>query len=105
MNVTMVIPSYWSGEKKENVIYDHPTSLDSEGTLLRAIQSIEVLIDKDFKLLILAVADVEAIEPQVENKVADIVKSASADVLLFGPSKLKQTSIATFLPLCRLIPM
>ncbi len=86
----MVIPSYWSGEKKGDVIYDHPTPLDSEGTLLRAIESIDVLSDKDFKLVILAVADAAAIEQQVENKVASIIESASAEVLLFGPSKLKQ---------------
>ena len=90
MKVTMVIPSYWSGEKKGDVIYDHPTPLDSEGTLLRAIESIDVLSDKDFKLVILAVADAAAIEQQVENKVASIIESASAEVLLFGPSKLKQ---------------
>lgn len=90
MKVTMVIPSYWSGEKKGDVIYDHPTPLDSEGTLLRAIESINVLSDKDFKLVILAVADATAIEQQVENKVASIIESASAEVLLFGPSKLKQ---------------
>jgi len=86
----MVIPSYWSGEKKGDVIYDHPTPLDSEGTLHRTIQSIDVLTDKDFKLVILAVADAEAIEPQVEKKVANIIEFASADVLLFGPSKLKK---------------
>ena len=90
MKVTMVIPSYWSGEKKGDVIYDHPTPLDSEGTLLRAIESIDVLSDKEFKLVILAVADAAAIEQQVENKVASIIESASAEVLLFGPSKLKQ---------------
>lgn len=86
----MVIPSYWSGEKKGDVIYDHPTSLDNEGTLLRAIESIDVLSDRDFKLVILAVADAAAIEQQVETKVASIIESASAEVLLFGPSKLKQ---------------
>jgi hypothetical protein len=94
MNVTMVIPSYWSGEKKGNIIYDHPTPLDSEGTLLRAIQSIDVLSDKDFKLVILAVADAKAIEPQVEKKVANIIESASADVLLYSdrPSLSKYMS-------------
>ena len=67
MKVTMVIPSYWARErevgwKEGDAIYDHPTPLDSEGTLLRAIQSIKKLEDKDFQLVILAVATAEDIE-------------------------------------------
>ncbi|MCD5397863.1 hypothetical protein LR003_02915 [candidate division NPL-UPA2 bacterium] len=99
MKTTMVIPSYWAREskvgwKRGDAVYDHPTPLDSEGTLFRAIQSIEVLEDKDFRLVIIAVASSEDIEVQVEEKVANIIKSASAaigvEVLLFGPSQLQQ---------------
>ncbi|MCD5401991.1 hypothetical protein LR013_05335 [candidate division NPL-UPA2 bacterium] len=99
MKVTMVIPSYWArgskvSWKEGDAVYDHPTPLDSEGTLLRAIQSIEILRDKDFRLVIIAVANAEDIEAQVEEKVANIIKSASAaigvEVLLFGPSRLQQ---------------
>ena len=57
MKVIMVIPSYWAREttigwKEGDAIYDHPTPLDSEGTLLRAIQSIDIIKDKDFQLVI-----------------------------------------------------
>ena len=97
MKVTMVIPSYWSRESKAgwkegDAIYDHPTPLDSEGTLSRAIESIDILRDKDFQLVIIAVATAEDIESQVEEKVATIIKSNSATtrVLLFGSSRLKQ---------------
>jgi hypothetical protein len=97
MKVTMVIPSYWSrarkvGWKEGDAIYDHPTPLDSEGTLLRAIQSIEKLEDKDFQLVILAVATAEDIENQVEKKIANIIQSSNpgVEVLLFGHSHLKQ---------------
>lgn len=95
----MAIPSYWAREKEVSwregdAIYDHPTPLDEKGTLLRAIQSIEILQDKDFLLLIIAVPTAEEIETQVEEKVANIIKSVSAtigvEVLLFGPSHLKQ---------------
>jgi len=95
----MVIPSYWArgskfGWKEGDAIYDHPTPLDSEGTLLRAIQSIEILKDKVFQFLIIAVATAEDIETKVEKKVVNIIKSASltigVEVLLFGPSNLKQ---------------
>ena len=97
MKVTTVIPSYWAREsevgwKEGDAIYDHPTSLDSEGTLLRAIQSIKKLEDKDFQLVIIAVATAEDIETQVEKKVANIIKSSNpgVEVLLFGHSHLKQ---------------
>jgi len=97
MKLTMVIPSYWAREseigwKEGDIIYDHPTPLDNEGTLLRAIQSIEKLEDKDFQLVILAVATAEDIENQVEKKVANIIKSSNpgVEVLLFGHSHLKQ---------------
>ncbi len=99
MKVTMVIPSYWASEsndgwKEGDAIYDHPTPLDSEGTLLRAIQSVSILKDKDFRLVIIAVATAEDIEKQVEEKVAGIIKSVSLDagieVVLFGHSHLKK---------------
>lgn len=99
MKVTMVIPSYWARESKfgwqgGDVIYDHPTPLDNEGTLPRAIQSIKRLKDKEFQLAIIAVATAEDIESQVEKKLANIIKSVSAtigiEVSLFGPSHLKQ---------------
>jgi len=97
MKVTMIIPSYWSrarkvGWKEGDAIYDHPTPLDGKGTLLRAVQSIEKLEDKDFQLVILAVATAEDIETQVEKKIANIIKSSNpgVEVLLFGHSHLKQ---------------
>jgi hypothetical protein len=97
VKVTMVIPSYWaregSGWKNGDAVYDHPIPLNREGVLRRAIQSLEILEDKDFQLVILAVAGASDIEASVERRVADIVKEASATVgvntLLFGPSHLK----------------
>ena len=66
MKLTMVIPSYWTRERAEggkegDIVYDHPTPLDSEGTLLRAIESTGILKDKDFQLVIIAVANAEEI--------------------------------------------
>ena len=99
MKVTMVIPSYWARESKlgwqeGDAVYDHPTPLDGEGTLLRAIQSIKILKDKDFQLVVIAAATAEDIRTQVEEKVASIIKSAftsaGVQILLFGPSHLKQ---------------
>jgi hypothetical protein len=94
----MAIPSYWTrpsevGWKKGDAIYDHPTPLDREGTLSRAIHSVAILKDKDFQLVIIAVPTSEEITTQVEKKIADIINSASVtvgvEILLFGPSHLK----------------
>ena len=99
MKVTMAIPSYWAREsavgwKEGDAIYDHPTPLDREGTLLRAMRSVNILKDKDFQLVTIAVPTAKDIETQVENKVANLIKSASATlgvkVLLFGSSHLMQ---------------
>ena len=93
----MVIPSYWARESDDgwlegDAIYDHPTPLDSRGTLPRALRSINILKNKDFQLIIVAVATTGDIEGQVEKKVANIIKSATlgVEVFLFGPSHLKQ---------------
>ncbi|MCK4429433.1 MAG: hypothetical protein KAU95_03590 [Candidatus Aenigmarchaeota archaeon] len=93
MKTTMVIPSYWGREstvgwKNGDAVYDHATPLDKEGTLLRILQSLNILEDKNFQLVILAVATSEDIEEQVEKKVADIISSSDLgiDVLIFGNS-------------------
>ncbi len=99
MKTTMVIPSYWTREssigwKEGDFVYDHPTPLDMEGTLQRAIESIGILNDKDFRLVVIAAPTSEDIGDEVEKKVADIIRSAAptagVEVLLFGPSHLKQ---------------
>ena len=99
MKTTMMIPSYWAREssvgwKEGDAVYDHPIPIDIEGTLARAINSISILKDKNFQLVILAVPTTNDIETQVEEKVSSIIKSTSdqagVETLFFGPSKLKQ---------------
>lgn len=98
MKITMAIPSYWgrdtkTGWQEGDAVYDHPTPLDDEGTLQRAIESISPLKDKDFDLVVLAVPTTEAIEESVEEKLAEQISSVSSSagvrILLFGPSALK----------------
>ena len=97
LKVTMVIPSYWSREskvgwKEGDAVYDHPTLLDGENTLRRTLQSIDILEDKNFQLVVIAVATAEDIAKQVEDKVLNIIKSISlgVDVFLFGSTHLGQ---------------
>ncbi len=96
MKITMVIPTYWSREscfvtRESDAVYDHPTPLDKEGTLRRALESLSILKNKDFDLVIIAVANAEDIEENVEEKVSSIISSISFDVkvYLFSHSHLK----------------
>ena len=93
----MVIPTYWSrkssvGWKEGDVVYDHPTPLDQEGTLMRTLKSINLLNDKNFQLVVIAAATSDEIEKYVLDKVSNIIKSSALDieVFLFGYSHLRQ---------------
>ncbi|MGB2769336.1 MAG: hypothetical protein WBC88_06395 [Candidatus Zixiibacteriota bacterium] len=99
MKITMTIPSYWGREvaigwKEGDAVYDHPSPLDEEGTLSRAVESIGVLNHHDFQLAIIAVPTSDDIAVQVEKKIANIIarssRSIGMEVLLFGPSHLEQ---------------
>ncbi len=96
MKTTMVIPSYWSRKqalevRETDAVYDHPTPLDSEGTLRRTLDSLNVLRDKDCEVVVIAVANSEDIEDKVEHKVATIIASVDTDVKihLFSHSHLQ----------------
>ncbi len=77
MRATIVIPSYWARESSESLnlndaVYDHPTPLDTESTLDRALESIDVLENRDFNVIVLACATNPDIYDPVERHVNDI---------------------------------
>ncbi len=95
MKTTMVIPSYWAregdvGARETDAVYDHPTPLNEEGTLRRALESLSVLEDKDFDLVVIAVANAEDVQQRAEEKVTSIISSITSDVpiRLFSHSHL-----------------
>ncbi len=95
MKVTMVIPSYWGRKKEEgrkntDVIYDHPTPQDEEGTLGRLLDSISLIKNKDFHLVIIGVATAPDIREDTEKKIAAIIAKHAGDVetTLFSYSHL-----------------
>ncbi len=97
MKTTMVIPSYWTRERAEgqragDAVYDHPIPIDEEGTLGRAIESIGILEEKDFELVIIAVANAKDIEAKVEEKVSRIISTTPSHVKthIFSHSHLKR---------------
>ncbi len=75
---TFVIPSYWGRSWSEpwnpdDDLYDHPTPIDEEGTLARALESFSVLEDQDFNLVVLGVAAYPEIRERVRAKIEDIL--------------------------------
>ena len=81
----MVIPSYWGrkkieGPKSTDSVYDHPTPLDGEDTLHRSLESLAILQDKDFDLVILGVATAEDIQEEVEERLEVIIKETNPAV-------------------------
>jgi hypothetical protein len=102
MKVTMVIPSYWGrkkeeGRKQSDSIYDHPTPLDEEGTLGRLLDSISLLKDKDFRVVILGIATAPDIRGEVESKISTIIKEHGQEVDTFLFSYTHLSSIHRFL--------
>jgi hypothetical protein len=85
MKTTMVIPSYWGRKKEEgwkstDSVYDHPTPLDGEDTLCRALESLTILENKNFDLIILGVATAKDIQEEVEERLEEIIDRANPAV-------------------------
>lgn len=78
MKTVMVIPTYWSREKAVgwqpgDIVYDHPTPIDQKGTLSKMLESIQVLEDRDFSIVVLACSTAPDIEKDVEQRVLEVV--------------------------------
>jgi len=93
----MVIPSYWSREnkvgwKEGDAIYDHPTPLNEKGTLNRLLESIKILSNKDFEIIIIIVPTSKDIDKKVKEKVTNLVSSVSLDfkVSIIDPTHIKK---------------
>ncbi len=80
----VVVPTYWSrknGEWREgDDVYDHPTPINENGTLGRFLESIKILKDLDFFLVIIGISTSDEIELQVNEKIIHIVERAKLPV-------------------------
>lgn len=97
MRLTIVIPTYWGRESREpfhpeDAVYDHPTPLDEEGTLARALESIRLLDHDDFRVVVVAAVTHPALSSAAEEKVSGIVEPFRAcyPLALFTPSSLEK---------------
>lgn len=78
MKATIVIPSYWARPSDEplnleDAVYDHPTPVDLDGTLPRALESIALLENSNYNVVVIACATHPDIAARVEEKVSSIV--------------------------------
>lgn len=81
MNITVVIPTYWSRGKEGHwvegdAVYDHPTALDGDDTLARTLASMKKLNNQQFKLIIPVCPTTDLIEDKAEARVKEIVEKA-----------------------------
>ena len=81
MRTYMIIPTYWTGPDSEwkegDAVYDHATPVNMEGTLLRALQSLDILEDKHFTLVIIAAVTNPRYIEAMEIKVKSIIQKAA----------------------------
>lgn len=84
MNIAVVIPTYWSRKKDDpwiegDAVYDHPTPIDGDDTLLRTLKSMKTLTNQSFKLIVPVCPTTDEIEDEAEERVKAIVQEANLD--------------------------
>lgn len=89
MNLSIVFPMFWGREKKEiykegDYFYDHPTALDDEGTIQPLFESMAILEDKAFDVIVVAGANHPSIAQAVEKAAGELLNkyASKADVTL-----------------------
>ncbi len=94
MRTYMVIPTYWTGPNNEweegDKIFDHATPVSEDGTLIRTLESLHILEDKEYTLVIIAVATNKKFEKQMKKKLEEMLSKADipVDTILFTESSL-----------------
>jgi CRP-like cAMP-binding protein len=92
----MIIPTYWTGVKNEwkegDAVYDHATPIDEDGTLPRTLESLKILNDKHFTLVIIGAVTNPIYVNAMEEKVKSIIRRAApqVDTILFTDNNLEK---------------
>jgi hypothetical protein len=95
MHFCLAVPTFWThpgGQGEEEVIYDHPTPLDADGTLRRFLASTQVFAASEAQLVVVAAATAATLQQAVEQRVNDLLTglSLSRSPLLFSYSHLEK---------------
>jgi hypothetical protein len=72
------IPTYWTypgGEGPEEIVFDHPTPLDSPGTLRRTLESLTPLAARGVGVGVVVAATAPALEEAVARRVREVAES------------------------------
>jgi hypothetical protein len=90
----VAIPTYWTypgGEGPEDLVFDHPTPLDTPGTLRRTLESLIPLASPGVEVGVVAAATAPALEAAVEHRVREVIGSPPLPypVRLFGAAQLQ----------------
>jgi hypothetical protein len=90
----VAIPTYWTypgGEGPEELVFDHPTPLDTPGTLRRTLESLVPLAaQQGVEVGVVAAGSAPALEAAVERRVREVIASPPLPypVRLFAASHL-----------------
>jgi hypothetical protein len=74
----VAIPTYWThpwGAGPEEIVFDHPTPLDTPGTLRRTLESLSPLAAQGAEVGVVAAATAPALEDAVERRVREVIAS------------------------------
>jgi hypothetical protein len=98
MRFCLAIPTYWThpgGKGEEEIIYDHPTALDAEGTLLRFLASVQKFTGSNVQVALVAAATAQSLQVAVEQRVGDLLKSRfqPQSYFLFSYSHLEKLRV------------
>lgn len=84
MRTTVVIPTYWSrvdnAWETGDAVYDHPTPINGNDTLGRTLESMKILENKKFKLVIPICPTCREVEEAAEQRVREIIKNANLNI-------------------------
>lgn len=96
MEPVVVIPTFWTRRRsvrgrsvdESAAIYDHPTPIDSEGTLAQCLESVQ-RVNGLGRVVVIAAATDPSIEHQAEDRVRDIVADfPGLDAFVVGPAEM-----------------
>lgn len=76
------------------MVFDHPTHVDEEGTLGRTLESMKILEQKDFKLVIIVCPTAPDVEEEAVKQVKRIISNVKLDIetYLLTPKDLRNIS-------------
>lgn len=95
MRICFAVPTFWTypgGRGEEEVIYDHPTPLDADGTLVRFLDSALAVAPESVRVVVVAAATAEALQNAVEERVGRLLARypQPRQPLLFSYSQLRR---------------